>query len=249
MAQKAKKGAAKKKAGGVKAAAKRAVAKATQKVKGAAKKVTAKKKAVPPRGKAASKAAGPAKKAAAPAKKAARPGKKTVGPAKKAAPAKRLRGYAAGNASTLPGPHNTHAGTEITGSEGGKPLRRVSARLSGASVDDYIASAPVPHKAVLAEIRQVVMTACPEAEVSIKWGQPVFECNGPFAWMKAYPRYVSIGFFRGTELPDPDKALKGTGSKMRHVKVTEPQHVPVATLDALVRAAVKLNQQSKRTGR
>lgn len=249
MAQKAKKGAAKK-AGGVKAAAKRVIAKAAEKVKGAAKKVTAKKKAAPARGKAA----GPAKKVTGPAaKKAARPGKKTVGPAKKAAPAKKLRGYAAGNASTLPGPRNTHAGTEVTGSEGGKPLRRVSARLSGASVDDYIASAPVPHKAVLAEIRQVVMTACPEAEVSIKWGQPVFDCNGPFAWMKAYPRYVSIGFFRGTELPDPDKALKGTGSKMRHVKVTEPQHVPVATLDALVRAAVKLNQQkgdsSKRTGR
>ncbi len=235
MAQKAKKGAAKK-SGGVKAAAKKAVARAAQKVKGVAKKVGAKKKESP--------AKAPAKKGAASPKRVGAGAKKTVSaPVTTKRTAKKATGYAAGDASTLPGPHDTHAGTPAAMARSGKPPRRVSARLSGATVDDYIASAPVPHKAVLAELRQVVMTACPETEVSIKWGQPVFECNGPFAWMKAFPRYVSLGFWRGAELPDPDGVLKGSGSRMRHVKITEPQHVPVAKIDALVRAAVKLNRE------
>jgi hypothetical protein len=110
------------------------------------------------------------------------------------------------------------------------------------SVDDYITHVPAPFKAVLAELRQVVMTAEPETTCSIKWGQPVFECHGPFAWMKAFSSHADLGFFRGAELADPDGILVGTGAKMRHVKITVPEHIPVAKLDALVRAAVALNR-------
>lgn len=109
-------------------------------------------------------------------------------------------------------------------------------------VDAWIATkVQAPWKAVMAELRATVMTACPGAEEAIKWGQPVFLCNGPFAWMKPAKNYVNFGFWRGTELEDPDGILEGTGGRMRHVKVRDPENVPVAKIDALVRQAVALN--------
>lgn len=32
-------------------------------------------------------------------------------------------------------------------------------------------------------------------------------------------RYVNLGFFRGTELADPDGLLEGSGKRLRHIKV------------------------------
>ncbi len=100
-----------------------------------------------------------------------------------------------------------------------------------------------PWRAVMAELRMVVKTACPEATEAFKWGQPVYECNGPFAWMKAYENHVNFGFWRGAELQDPDGILEGEGDRMRHVKITNPEQVPVAKIDALIRQAVALNHE------
>jgi hypothetical protein len=53
-----------------------------------------------------------------------------------------------------------------------------------------------------------------------------------------YPRWVSLFFARGAHLPDPERLLRGSGSRIRHVVLE-----PVGILDqpavrALIRAAV-----------
>lgn len=111
-----------------------------------------------------------------------------------------------------------------------------------ATVDEYILSVGPPARAVLETLRDTVMTAVPGAACVIKWGQPVFEYEGPIAWMKAFGKHVSFGFFRGTQLKDPDRILEGTGARMRHVKIKDPTLIPVAKIDALVRQAAELNK-------
>jgi hypothetical protein len=37
-----------------------------------------------------------------------------------------------------------------------------------------------------------------------------------------YPRWVSLFFLQGAKLPDPDKVLQGSGTKVRHIVLTEP---------------------------
>lgn len=112
------------------------------------------------------------------------------------------------------------------------------------TVEQYVATkVPPPWRSVMAELRMVVKTACPEAEECIKWGQPVFECDGPFAWMKAHGKYVNFGFWRGAELTDPDGILEGEGDRMRHVKIRDPEQVPAGKIDALIREAVALNRE------
>jgi hypothetical protein len=37
-----------------------------------------------------------------------------------------------------------------------------------------------------------------------------------------FPRWVTLFFLQGVRLPDPDGLLKGTGTKVRHIVLTEP---------------------------
>jgi hypothetical protein len=123
------------------------------------------------------------------------------------------------------------------------PAKRVSARQKGVTVDEYVARLKGWQKEVATALRRIVRTAAPKAVESIKWGQPVYEENGPFAYMKAFATSVNFGFWRGAELPDPTGALSGGGDRMRHVKLFDTADVNPKALADLVRAAVKLNEQ------
>ena len=96
--------------------------------------------------------------------------------------------------------------------------KKLSARPFGKTVDQYVIELAGWQKQCVSTLRQLIREAAPQAIESIKWGQPVYEHNGPFAWIKAHANHVSCGFWRGAELPDPSKLLEGTGKKMRHVK-------------------------------
>jgi hypothetical protein len=94
---------------------------------------------------------------------------------------------------------------------------------------------------VVRELDALVREAAPDATGSIKWAQPVYEQNGPFAYVKAFTKAVNLGFWRGTELSDPDGRLEGTGDKMRHVKIGSAADVDEARFVAWVKEAVELN--------
>jgi Domain of unknown function (DU1801) len=40
-----------------------------------------------------------------------------------------------------------------------------------------------------------------------------------FCWLAPHSRHLVFGFYYGSELPDPDGLLEGTGTLMRHVNV------------------------------
>jgi len=43
--------------------------------------------------------------------------------------------------------------------------------------------------------------------------------KGAFAHIVTYTKHVNLGFYRGTELPDPQKLLQGDGKRIRHIRV------------------------------
>lgn len=51
--------------------------------------------------------------------------------------------------------------------------------------------------------------------------------SGVVVSVVAYPRWVTLFFFHGTRLPDPEKILEGTGSRVRSVRLQ-----PLAVLDS-----------------
>jgi hypothetical protein len=109
------------------------------------------------------------------------------------------------------------------------------------TVDEYIAAFDDWRTDAMKRLREVVKEGAPHSAVGIKWAQPVWEWNGPMIWMKAYPKHVDIGFWRGTEMDDPKKVLTGDGERMRHIKITSVDDIPADALRDLVKQAVKLN--------
>ncbi|HTI28922.1 MAG TPA: DUF1801 domain-containing protein [Methylomirabilota bacterium] len=109
------------------------------------------------------------------------------------------------------------------------------------TVDEYIAAFDDWRTDAMKRLREVVKEGAPHSAVGIKWAQPVWEWNGPMIWMKAYPKHVDIGFWRGTEMDDPKKVLTGDGERMRHIKITSVKDIPADALRELVKQAVKLN--------
>jgi hypothetical protein len=119
-----------------------------------------------------------------------------------------------------------------------KPASKTGARMSpdawAERLDGWQADA-------LKLIRALVARHAPKATLAIKWGQPVWDHNGPMAFAKPAKNHITFGFWRGAELADPDGHLEGAGNRMRHVKVTSVAHVKALPLASYVKQAVSLN--------
>ena len=64
--------------------------------------------------------------------------------------------------------------------------------MADKTVDGYIGALHPARAPVATRLREIVRAAAPEARESIKWGQPVYESNGPFVALKAFPRWVTL---------------------------------------------------------
>ena len=61
--------------------------------------------------------------------------------------------------------------------------------------------------------------------------------DAAFAYVNVFKAHVNVGFFRATEIADPNLLLEGTGKFMRHVKLTPERKVDDAALTKLIHAA------------
>jgi hypothetical protein len=109
------------------------------------------------------------------------------------------------------------------------------------TIDEYVKGLDDWRGQVVEALDSLIRQAAPKASGSIKWAQPVYEQEGPFAYIRAFERTVDFGFWRGIDLSDPKGLLEGTGDRMRHVKIQSAGDVDKAQFAAWVREAVRLN--------
>jgi hypothetical protein len=84
-----------------------------------------------------------------------------------------------------------------------------------------------------------VMRACgDDVRELLHDGHPT-ACVGDaaFAYVNAFKAHVNVGFFRGTEIADPEGLLEGTGKFMRHVKLRPERNVEARVLMKLIETA------------
>lgn len=55
-----------------------------------------------------------------------------------------------------------------------------------------------------------------------------------------FPRWVSLFFLQGTELSDPDRILKGSGNRGRHIVLQSADDLELPAIRALMREALKI---------
>lgn len=96
-----------------------------------------------------------------------------------------------------------------------------------------------------------VMRACgDDVRELLHDGHPT-ACVGDaaFAYVNAFTAHVNVGFFRGTEIADPENLMEGTGKVMRHVKLGPGRDLKATALIKLVDAAyadMKLRLRAER---
>jgi hypothetical protein len=113
--------------------------------------------------------------------------------------------------------------------------------LKGTNVDDWAKKLTGWQADALKVLRALVTRHAPDSTLVMKWGQPVWEQNGPFAWLKPAAKHVSFGFWRGAEMNDPEGHLEGDGDRMRHLKVTSPSELKALPIEEFVKQAIELN--------
>jgi len=111
------------------------------------------------------------------------------------------------------------------------------------TVDEYIAAPSGGSRATAEALRAAVLSAEPAMSESIKWGQAVYDVNGPVVALKAHPNHVTLTFWRGAALADAQRMLEGDGDRMRHARFATPEVVDADAVAGLVREAAALNRE------
>jgi hypothetical protein len=114
--------------------------------------------------------------------------------------------------------------------------------MSEKTVDEYIIKLEKSKGEIVSKIRKIILDSAPDAKESIKWAQPVYEINGPFAYIKAFKNDVNFGFWRGADIIDPEGILQGSGEKMRHIKLRSLTDINEKLFVDFIRQAIELNR-------
>ncbi len=105
----------------------------------------------------------------------------------------------------------------------------------------YVAGLDGWRQRQVAALRTAVLEAAPLQEV-IKWGHLVYLSNGPALLMRAEPRRVLLGLWRGQRMQALEPRLKPGGQfEMATLTLLEDTPLQRDTVLALVREAVALN--------
>src|SRR6201993_2534781 len=106
---------------------------------------------------------------------------------------------------------------------------------------------------MLAKVREIIHEADPEIVEERKWakatspGTPVFSHDGIVCTGETYKAVVKLTFAKGASLPDPKKLFNSSldGNVRRAIDIHEGEKINESAFKELIRAAVKLNAESK----
>jgi hypothetical protein len=109
---------------------------------------------------------------------------------------------------------------------------------------ELMQGSPAPIRDVAFACRSLIYDVLPQT-VEMVWpqqrtagyGTGPKKASEQFCWVTPYTGHVTLGFYYGAELPDPEGILEGTGRLMRHVKIRSPKDLDNSALRTLIQAA------------
>jgi hypothetical protein len=115
---------------------------------------------------------------------------------------------------------------------------------SDPAVDEYVAALNERQRGIAAAFRKLVARIAPDVVESVAWGLPTYTGRSRLCYLRGTPTHLQVGFWRGAELPDPESMLRGTGDRVRHVRLRHANEVETKPFRALLRAALKLDAKT-----
>ncbi|HEX6543993.1 MAG TPA: DUF1801 domain-containing protein [Ktedonobacterales bacterium] len=112
------------------------------------------------------------------------------------------------------------------------------------AIDELFPTTSEPVRDILAQVRGMVRDSLPDATEIFYHGSlgygPTASGFDRILYVAPQNGYVNLGFFYGTEIPDPQGLLEGSGRRMRHTKIKSVLAAQNPALIPLVREAWKL---------
>ncbi len=119
---------------------------------------------------------------------------------------------------------------------------------------DLIQITEKPLQSILNRLREIILEIHPDACEVVRLGERAATYGlGPkkmsegYAYLLPHKAWINLGFFRGTDLDDPDKMLEGTGAKMRHVKIRSIGEADQPSIRSLIKSALEERTRALRT--
>jgi hypothetical protein len=111
-----------------------------------------------------------------------------------------------------------------------------------ANPDAYVKALKGWRRELVESLRRGVKAGS-KLDESIKWGNIVYQSNGPVLMIRAEEKRVLFGFWRGQRLREIEPRLKPGGKyEMATLELREGDAVSAATTKRLVKEAVRLNR-------
>ena len=107
-------------------------------------------------------------------------------------------------------------------------------------VEDYVQKQPEEKQPLLNSLRSLIKEAAPELTESLKWGYPSYSGKTNVCYLAAQKNHLNLGFYNGSQLPDPEKLLEGTGAQMRHIKIRKGADIKQNPFREMIKAAATL---------
>ena len=91
----------------------------------------------------------------------------------------------------------------------------------------FIKDYPEPVQVIAVQLRELILSELPDTKEMVDAPSRIIAYGASTKYadlvcaIAPYPKYVNLMFSRGASMPDPDRILKGTGKKARHIRVEE----------------------------
>ena len=115
------------------------------------------------------------------------------------------------------------------------------------TVDEYILGAPTGAQKKLEQVRVAIRESAPGAKESISYRMPYYAYKGRLAWFGLFSSHIGL-FLRPPVLAEHEGELKGYTMTKSSLHLPLDREIPVELVKRLVRAAVKKNDESARSG-
>lgn len=108
--------------------------------------------------------------------------------------------------------------------------------------DEYVACLTGWQRGHVQALRAAVLSSAAQLEERLKWGHLVYLFNGPVLLIRAEPRRILFGFWRGQRLRHIEPRLKPGGKyEMATLELLQDTPLERRTVVELVRSAAELN--------
>jgi hypothetical protein len=92
-------------------------------------------------------------------------------------------------------------------------------------------------KALIEEVMpDVVEVPWPKQNI-IGYGVGPKKMSEHFCYIGVFKSHVNLGFYYGSELPDPENLLEGTGKRLRHIKISQSEQLENPAIRNLILVA------------